>query len=200
MDWIKAQEWEKWWWGTCINSLFEEEKQIIYAKKMGLDLVGNEKTPYVFDLHGASILDIGGGATSLLLKCVNFTGEVLDPLPMPEWVKERYHEAGIDLIQEKAEAILNEVTFCDKEASYDEVWIYNVLQHTESPKMVIDNAKQLGKIIRIFEWLNTPISDGHLHTITKEQLNEWLGGEGKVEVMNTRPTIGIAYYGIFKTR
>jgi len=190
-SWEEANKWEQDWWGNCVNTLFEEEKQLIYADRMGLELVGNEKTPYVFDLHGVSVLDIGGGATSLLLKCINFTGAVIDPLPMPKWVINRYEEVGIKFLNFPAEEME-----LDKN-SFDEVWIYNCLQHTRNPHKIIVNAKRVGKIVRIFEWLDTPVSDGHIHTLTEEELNVWLGGYGKVEFMKQRPCFGKAYYGVF---
>lgn len=198
MDWEQAQAWEKNWWSNCTNTLFEEEKQLIYANRMGLNLVGNKKTPYVFDLHGASVLDIGGGAVSLLLKCVNFKNAmVLDPLLHPEWVMKRYGTAGIKYSSNKAESKLVNKGYKDM---FDEIWIYNVLQHTEDPKEVIKNAQNCGKLIRIFEWLDTPISDGHIHSLKELELNFWLHGEGKVEQFNQRPLFGKAYYGIFPTK
>jgi len=171
--------------------LFEEEKQIIYAKKMGLKLVGNEKTPYEFNLDGVSILDIGGGPISLLLKCTNFGRAVVaDPINYPAWVQDRYQSAGIGFWNIKGEDIRSD-------SEFDEVWIYNVLQHVEDPQTVVMNAKRAGKLIRIFEWLNTPISNGHLHSLQEDLLDTWLGGDGKVETLKNRPTIGTAYYGIF---
>jgi len=203
MDWDKAQDWEKDWWSNCVNTLFEEEKQIIYAQKMGLDMVGNEKTPYVFDLHGQSVLDIGGGATSLLLKCINFTGTVVDPLSLPDWVSDRYREVKIDFWNVKAETLNNsfEVSpqVLHKLHRFDESWIYNCLSHCENPKEIIRNARKYSKLIRIFEWIDMPISEGHIHTLRENELNEWLNGEGKVEKMNTRSMRGTAYYSIVPT-
>lgn len=192
MTWQQAQKWEKDWWGNCVNTLFEEKKQLIYADKMGLEIVANEKTPYTFDLSGKSILDVGGGATSLLLKCINHKGSaVIDPLPMPKWVISRYEEVGIKFLNFPAEKMR-----FDKNA-FEEIWIYNCLQHTDNPRKIIKNAKHAGKIIRIFEWIDTPVSDGHIHTLTEEDLNVWLGGYGKVEQMKQRPCFGKAYYGVF---
>ena len=34
--WTTANKWESEWWGDCLNTLNEETKQIVYAKKMGL--------------------------------------------------------------------------------------------------------------------------------------------------------------------
>lgn len=191
--WQQAQKWEKEWWNACQNTYYEEMKQLLYAEKMGLVRVPDAKTPYRFDLREISVLDIGGGPVSLLLKCVNVRGKVVDPLPLPKWVKERYKLVGIECEQIKAENI--------KEKGFDEVWIYNVLQHAENPQKIIQNARRAGKIIRIFEWMNTPPSEGHPHTLTEKELNEWLNGEGKVKVMGS-PFRGNckAYYGIFPTK
>lgn len=190
-----TQEWEKDWWGTCQNTYGEEEKQLVYAKRMGLQFFHNNKSPYNIDLKGKSVLDIGGGPSSLLLKCVN--GEVLavlDPCNYPQWVGDRYRDSGIEYEKIKGE----EATY-DTKQPFNEVWIYNVLQHTEDPKKVIDNAKKAGNLIRIFEWIDTPTNIGHPHSLTEKDLNEWLGGEGKTEVLNQTGLYGKCYYGIFPT-
>ena len=192
--WEKAQEWELDWHSNCINSFHEEEKQLVYAEKMGLIPTPTPKTPVNFDLDGKSVLDIGGGAYSLLLKCVNFShGTVVDPLMAkhPKWVKARYAEAGIVAVSETGEKFKSNMT-------YDEVWIYNVLEHVKSPKKVIDKTLELGRVVRIFEWLDTRENTGHPHTLKEKQLNKWLGGSGKVEKVNRGGAVGSAYYGVFK--
>jgi len=189
--WKKAQIYEKNWHGNCINTLFEEEKQLIYANRMGLERVGNEKTPYVFDLHGTSVIDIGGGDTSLLLKCVNFSkAVVVDPLNFPNWVIARYSTAGIKFWNECGEDL-------ETTEKFDICLLYNVLQHTQNPEKIIKNVRKVSKLIKIFEWIDTSISEGHIHTLTEEKLNKWLSGEGKVEVFNQRPLFGKGYYGVF---
>lgn len=194
--WEKAQKWEAWWHGTCVNEYGEEEKQLVYASRMGLQRFHDGRSPYNFDMEGKTILDMGGGATSLLLKCLNVKGTVVDPLPLPEWVKLRYKEAGIEFINEPAESGIMNTNGGDK---IDEVWIYNCLQHTEDPKLIIENAKKSGKLIRIFEWIDTATNEGHPHSLKESELNEWLGGEGKVEVLNLPTLRGKCYYGIFPT-
>lgn len=199
--WKKAQTWEADWLGNAINSLYEEEKQIVYAEKMGLVKSPTPKTPYNFDLEGKSILDIGGGAYSLLLKCVNLKDSyVVDPLmsKYPAWVIERYREAKITPLDIKGEEVALANIMID--LIVDECWVYNVLEHTYDPKKVIENALQLGNIVRIFEWIETRlgVNDGHIHSFTESQLNEWLGGKGKVEVLNRGGARGKAYYGVFK--
>lgn len=185
--WNKDQKFEKDWW-ICHNTYGEEEKQLTYARKMGLRFFHDGKSPYNLDIKG-KILDIGGGPVSLLLKS-KAKGTVVDPCEYPKWVEDRYKEAGIEYLKMKGEDI-------DLEG-FDEVWIYNCLQHVENPQKIIENAKRVGKIIRIFEWIENGISEGHPHNLTEKDLNTWLEGEGKVEMLNEPTLKGLSFYGIFR--
>jgi len=191
--WADDQKWEAAWWGTCANTLGEEWKQLAYAKRMGLVAHHDGKSPFNFDLGGKSVLDIGGGPCSLLLKCANGRGLVVDPCEYPEWVAARYMAAGI-----KYGRLGGERLSADVYGLFDEVWVYNVLQHVEDPGKIITNARRLGKIIRLFEWIDTGTAPGHAHNLTEVWLNEQLGGEGKVEEINDHTAVGRCYYGIFK--
>lgn len=191
-DWNKEQQWEKEWHGNCVNSYNEETKQFVYARKMGLRFQHDGKTPYNFDMEQKSILDIGAGPYSLLLKCSNFSkATAADPCDYPKWVYERYHSANIETMIVSGEKI-------SLENIYDEVWIYNVLQHVQDPEKIIQNAKNHSKIIRLFEWIENGISPGHPHNLTKIDLDKWLGGDGKAENLNESGCVGLSYYGIFK--
>lgn len=181
--WNKAQKWEKDWHGNCVNKVLGEYHQITsIAPKMGLSTIRTNKNSYIIDMKNKNVLDIGGGAASLLLQCINVKGMVIDPIKFPDWVYSRYDCAGIEWKILKGEDI--------DEIGFDEVFIYNCLQHVENPKKIIDNARRAGKLIRIFEYINIPVCAGHIHTLEEKKLNQWLGGEGKVEE-NKR------YYGIF---
>lgn len=198
MSWTDAQEWETSWWGDCTNTLGEELKQLTYARRMGLVMHHDGRSPYNIDLGGMSVLDIGGGPVSLLLKCTNMGKcAVADPMPLPKWVAERYKLARIVHMKLPGEKVLPEVFVDD----YDEVWIYNCLQHTQDPRLIIENAKRAGQLIRIFEWIETAVNTGHPHSFTAEQLDEWLGGHGRVEQLNGENNCyGKCYYGVFPTR
>ena len=202
--WNKAQEWELDWHGNCINSYHEEQKQLVYAEKMGLTLTQTPKTPYTIDLAGTNVLDIGGGAYSLLLKCTGFNmATVADPLmdKFPKWVIERYKAANIFTVAKAGEDTTTEFmkTFAGAGA-FNEVWIYNVLEHVIDPKKVLDNALELGNVVRIFEWVETRENIGHPHCLHEDELNKWLGGIGKVESVRHDGANGLAYFGIFKGR
>lgn len=194
-QWEKAQEWEKSWWKNCSNTVWEDVKQMGIAPYLGLKIIPNEYTNYRIPLNGQSIIDIGGGPSSLLLKCDNYgQSMVVDPCSYPEWVKDRYAESGIKWIKAKGEDI-NGITAL--EMIFDEVWIYNCLQHTEDPEKIIRNTQKLGKIIRLFEWINHGTNEGHLHSFTKEWFDKVLKGEGKTVKLSSNGLYGEAYYGIF---
>ncbi len=194
--WEKAQVWEAGWWSKVYqNTLNEEQKQLVYAEKMGLNFIPDGHSPYWIDADNKTILDIGSGGASLLLKAKHLKrGLGIDPLyeQYPAWVKMRYQEVGISVVSGKAEDLNN------YEYPPDEVWIYNCLQHTENPEQIIKNAKKVSKIIRIFEWIETEAVAGHPQILLADNLNKWLGGEGRVEYVNKNGATGNAFYGCFK--
>lgn len=190
MAWKDEQIFEKNWWGNCLNTFGEETKQLTYAKKMGFQSFSWEGKWPVYNMQNQSVLDIGGGPVSLLLKCVNLKESfVVDPCDYPDWIIYRYREAGITFLPIKGEDLLAK--------NVDEVWIYNVLQHVDDPEKVIKNAQASGKLIRVFEWIDMPPVAGHPHELKEETLNKWLHGKGKVEQLNENGCVGRAYYGVF---
>ena len=201
--WVKAQKWEKSWWNDCANTVWEDVKQMTLAPYLGLKVVPNTYTNLRIPMNGEKILDIGGGPSSILLKCENVKGTVIDPCDYPDWVAQRYKECGIEYYKAKGEDIddIMGIKGYPKDFGgseiYDEIWIYNVLQHTQDPEKIIDNAKGICKTIRVFEWVDTKVNEGHLHSFTKEQLEGWLGGEGKVTKFSGQGLYGKAFSGVF---
>lgn len=193
--WQQANEWERQWHGDCANTHNEETKQYIYARYMVLD-------EYLTDFYGRkgwdfgdkTILDCGSGPCSILLKSKAAYRFCIDPCNFPDWVLWRYAECGIVFINEQAE---NSRAFTEGRV-FDEILLYNCLQHTDNPEKIISNLLATSKIIRVFEWIDTGVSDGHLHNLTQEKMDAWLGAEGKVAYINEYPVVGRAYYGIFK--
>jgi hypothetical protein len=197
-------EFEADYWGNCCNSLDEEIKQFFYAKLMSID----KYSPFSFSVNGKKILDIGGGPVSLLLKCHDHGGsKVVDPIKYPKWTIDRYASNNIEYDQKPGEDV--------DEEGYDEVWIYNCLQHVIDPEKIINNAKKAAPVIRIFEWIDIPAHEGHPHELKEDKLNKWLGGKGSVGIIkydeyssvfgSTLPVIrertgggGACYYGVFK--
>jgi 2-polyprenyl-3-methyl-5-hydroxy-6-metoxy-1,4-benzoquinol methylase len=190
--WEEAQKWEKEWHSDCVNSYNEETKQYIYAKYMGLDVYKDNYYGQIgWDFKDKSIIDIGCGPYSLLMKSKARKKVGVDPCDYPKWVEMRYQAVNVELLKIPAEELnTNEV--------FDEALIYNCLQHTINPRKIIENVLACSKLIRIFEWVEQGISDGHIHDLHVHELDEWLGGSGKIEFINSGPCVGLAYWGIFK--
>lgn len=180
------------WWGDCINTFAEEAKQISYAHRMGIPYTSERAKWPIYDLAGRSVIDIGGGPVSMLLKAVNGSRRtVADPGNYPDWTKLRYMVAGIELKQIKGEDISGV-------KEYDEAWIYNVLQHVDDPALIVANARRIASTVRLFEWVDLPPHPGHPHELTKASLEAWLGASGTVEEMNgENGCYGSAFYGVF---
>lgn len=176
---------ESQYWGDCCNTFDEDQKHYVYAKYMGLKQVG-----YSFDVANAKIIDIGGGPTSMLLKTINLAARslVVDPLQYPDWTYYRYSAKEIDSLVVRGEDIFDE--------GYDECWIYNCLQHTDDPELIIKNGLNAAKTLRIFEWVDVPAHEGHPVELTKEKLDAWIGKEGKTIRLGESGCYGNAYYNV----
>jgi hypothetical protein len=156
------------YWGDCSNTFNEDIKHYIYGKHMGL--TGSN---WNFDLNNTRVIDIGGGPTSMLLKCRNLKqGLVVDPIAYPKWTIERYNSRNIQVQIKPAEKLT--------ETGWDEVWLYNVLQHTEDPELIISLAKRAAPVLRIFEWIDIPPHPGHPHMLTQANMEKWVGSTGTV--------------------
>jgi hypothetical protein len=177
---------ESQYWGDCCNTFDEDQKHYVYARYMGLKQVG-----YSFDVAGARIIDIGGGPTSMLLKTINLGDRalVVDPLQYPSWTYARYEAKGIESLVMRGEDIC--VT------SFDEAWIYNCLQHTDDPELIIRNAFNAAKTLRIFEWVDVPPHDGHPIELTKQKLDAWIGNEGQTIRLAESGCFGKAYFSTY---
>ena len=176
-QWHAAQREEIAWWGNCTNTANEEGKQLEYAEAMGLGVYQDRSRPhlsYPFNLEGRSVLDIGGGPVSLLLKCYNRgKSVVIDPGQWPKWVMDRYDAAKILYLPLRAEHL-------DASETFDEVWLYNTLEHCVDPEAVIKTALEHGRVVRVFEWVGDFQDDKHPNALTKEDLDRWLGQEGRI--------------------
>jgi hypothetical protein len=189
-------------WGDCANTLGEELKQLVYARYMGLTVEPGGPGP-VINLKGKSVLDIGGGPVSLLLKCVNRgVCWVVDPGDYPVWVSERYEFTGIGYDCNAGEALMDDALIPQR-TGWDEAWIYNVLQHVDDPELVLANARKAATLIRIFEWLDVPAYEGHPHELKADDLVSWLGwGSLKVDMVDhvdEYGAVGFAFFGAFPT-
>ena len=193
--WEEHQAWERRWWGNCTNTFAEEVKQLTYAHRMGLVITKHPEfyeTWPLYDMMGKTVVDIGGGPVSMLLKTMNL-GEwscVIDPCEYPKWVYDRYCVANIVPRRRPGEA--------DIGGEFDEAWIYNVLQHVQDPAKIVANARKVARIVRVFEWINRGTGIGHPHSLTEEGMNAFVGGKGRTEqLQGENGCWGWAYYGVF---
>lgn len=191
--WQEDQKFESDWWGDCRNTYGEETKQLTYAYKMGLRISPYKGQWPIYNMSNKSVIDIGGGPCSMLLKCINIKNPtIVDPCLYPSWVYTRYSNLGIKFNIIAAEYYISTEIF-------DECWIYNVLQHVKDPELIISNAKKYCKLIRIFEWIDIPAHPGHPHELKEGLLNSWLGTTGQTEQLNQNGCIGRAYFASIHT-
>lgn len=188
-----AQTFEAAFWGDCSNTFYEERKHYVYAELMGI-----KRQHWDFVVPGGTrILDIGAGPASMLLKTRGAKRRVTcDPLQYPAWVYLRYATAGVEVFHESGETVadLFKDELVDGDKPFDEVWIYNCLQHVEDPKLIVQNALALAHRVRIFEWIDIPPHEGHPHMLTKVGLDEWLGVDnGAVTELSHDGCFGRAY-------
>src|SRR5215213_6310588 len=151
--WETAQRRERDWWGTEPHLRWQEEigKQQTYARLMGL--------PSDLNMGSKTILDVGCGPVSMLLRATHGGAAGVDPLLMSEETKVKYAEANVALYHSKAEDF-------QPSKHFDEAWMYNCLQHVDDPNKVVAMLLQSADAVRIFEWIDMSTDGMHPHTLT----------------------------------
>jgi 2-polyprenyl-3-methyl-5-hydroxy-6-metoxy-1,4-benzoquinol methylase len=194
-----AQEEELAFWLTPGAELGEQLKQLTYAKYLKLDFTHDGNSPYVINKAGLNILDVGGGPVSLLLKTISKSKIVIDPCGFPSWVDERYKANNIRLQKRSGETRTNQKPI------YDEVWMYNVLQHTQNPKKILDNIYKIlapGGTFRFLDWVDTPTNVAHPISLDYHELYEWLAEYYDQPLIKTNinenGAVGTIAYGVFQ--
>ncbi len=191
--WDTAQHSELGFWDTCTQTFVEEEKQFFYATRMKLPFIDYPRSS--IDFQGKSVIDIGSGPTSLLLRSHNYSkAHAVDPLmdKFPQWVRDRYTSVGITPVASGGEDM-------DTNQIFDEAIEYNVMQHVRDYELILYKMRRIAKVVRVVEWLNVPSDELHPHILTEEILNRCLGGKGMVEQVH-EPYMFDAqmYYGVFE--
>jgi hypothetical protein len=153
--WMQAQQEERKFWDEHDRAEHRAQQRFI----AGLLNFGYGDPPI-------SVVDFGGGPTSLLLKGTGIRlRHVVDPLPLTDDEKKRYAGEKIVYHQTMAE------NFDAEPKMFEEVWGYNCLQHVQVPEMILDRVRALQpKRIRWFEWVNVPESIVHPHMIDSKWL------------------------------
>jgi len=170
--WEAAQEGEREFHMTPAYRAPERHKRERYRSLIGI----TEAMP-----PGLSVIDVGGGPESLLLDYPDINGTVLDPLTFGEDDELRYAKAGIKRLITPVEEW--NALECISEL-YDEVWVYNCLQHVRDLDEAFRQICLMGKRVRLFEWCEIPTDKMHLHTLTADGIRKAMSGytiENEVE-------------------
>ena len=131
-----------------------------------------------FDLKQKSILEIGPADYPAIGYSINGKNcEVIEPMPL-SILKEILNSksANYTLLNRgnnTAEFILIEAN--SRNHQWDEIWMFNLLQHVIDPDIIIAQAKQAAKTIRFFEPINMGTNDCHLHAFNYEYFYDRLG-------------------------
>jgi len=163
-EWEKAQHFERSWWGLDWNARWDEEirKQATYARLMDMPDDANYGTK--------TILDVGCGPVSMLQRSVHGRSRGVDPLAVSDETRKRYADANVEFLNVKAEDMPNDRVF-------DEVWIYNCLQHVDDPHAILRKVVAMGRAVRIFEWIDLGVCEGHPHNLTEAMFWQHFGGD-----------------------
>lgn len=164
--WNAAQEAEAEFHGDPKGNAYEERKRLKYASMLGINTLALANRPRV--------LDMGSGPQGLVGSYSSFLGQgsaALDPLEFEEDHEQAYRDAGITRIVCAAEDL-------ETEEHWDEVWIYNVLQHVKDPLALLAKAREVSDKIRIWEWCNVSLDTCHIHVITRSMVRDGLVVDG----------------------
>lgn len=173
------------------------EDEILKQKYYSLIL----EIPFFYDFKNKSVLDIGGGPNSILLRSKNFSrARIVDPGNYSKEVVDNYYKNNIEYVKQLAENY-------NSTEKFDEVLIYNVLQHTVNTEKIIKNALDSAtERIRFFDWGYTKPTLGHPQTITKKYILDkfkkdgWKWKKFNESFINDEnlKIIGWAIWGIFE--
>lgn len=198
----EAQAEELSFWLSPGAELGEQLKQLTYAPLLGLEFEHDGNSPYVINKPGQSIIDIGGGPVSLLLKTNAGAKAVIDPCHYPDWVQSRYEQNGVNWLREVAEMRQTGLV-----GTADEVWLYNVLQHTTDPQQIFANVLAYlkpGGVFRFVDWIETDTNVAHPISLTVDDINGYLSAAGftnfevKIVELHENGAYGKAAYFVIK--
>lgn len=177
--WAVDQNWEREWWGLNWAPNWDEEirKQETYFRMIGL--VPKSTRPHgshwspnaaTYDFGAATVLDVGCGPVSVLQRSRHGPSRGVDPLAVSDETRRRYADNHVEFLNIKAEEMP-----VDKQ--FDEVLIYNCLQHTDDPHEILRRVVACArKTVRIFEWIDLGVCPGHPQNLTEDMFQRHFGG------------------------
>jgi hypothetical protein len=158
--WQQAQNYEKvFHWKKSYQDAISYYREFYkgYFKYLGIET----------DQKGKRIIEVGPANVPALVFCENY-GRSLIIEPMPSERLDRITQSmNVDIIKQPAENV--------KVSGYDQVWIFNLLQHVIDPEKLVENLKTMAEKIYFFEPINTKISVNHPHSLKIEDFKRWFG-------------------------
>lgn len=162
--WLEAHEGERKHWELINSSAELIEQENGYYRHADVMFLRRDNPSLV------TVIDIGGGPLSLTLNHALGHCLVVDPIKPPQKNLDEYRDRHIWFEQDLAESFIEGY---DGEP-FDEVWMYNCLQHTIDPEFILNNLFKVGKVLRISEPTLTPTNALHPHTFIPEWYHEKL--------------------------
>ena len=119
------------------------------------------------DLQNKRIMEIGPAMIPCLHYCTNMgQSYILEPCSYSE-TKALIANKPIEHIALAAE----DCTF----PKVDEIWLFNVLQHTIDPDLIIEKSKEAAKVVKFFEPIDLGTDPLHLHAFKYEYFTRHFG-------------------------
>lgn len=115
-----------------------------------------------------NVLEVGCADIPLLHYHLQSESSVCEPMPSPilhkicHIEKISMHYCKFEDLEEPSE-------------QFNEVWIFNVMQHIQDPEKFIEKAKRIGKSILFFEPIDWPIEIYHPFSYTLDDYKRWFG-------------------------
>jgi hypothetical protein len=152
-QWTNAQSLELWHMlhDTAKEDSHEHGTKVIFKNHFSLD--------YKKDFIGKTIIESGGGRFPHVAFCDGVKNKIsVEPLfdRLDEYSKKYQLDHGVQVIQSAFEDYEP-----DEDLEIDEVWFFNVLQHVKDPELQIKKAKQIAKVVRVFEPIHVPTDTAH---------------------------------------
>jgi hypothetical protein len=122
-----------------------------------------------FDQKGKYIIEVGCGAFPAVSFCDNVKPTIVEPLRFPQLAKYA-EESDAEWIGFPLEDI-NTYSFWE----FDELWMFNCIQHVRDPELFIEKCKELATTIRFFEPVDYPTCVYHPHTFNQADFERWFG-------------------------
>jgi len=181
-EWDECQKYELDSWSYNLNNpelFLGIENHIFIGGFMGLEFEDNK----VSNARGKRIIEYGAGVVGYTVRSDNLGPSfAVEPLNMPQWVKDRYEQHNIKFIQAPGEIV--NLDFLGLTEKLDESWMAGVLQHVLDPIAILENMANTANLVRISEWVDLPPHEGHPWTVTEDMITstlDKLGSRIKVE-------------------